>query len=195
MAAKRTKGLIPELPAILVAGRGQKAHEVLLREHLDSLLHGFFGGQRANQRCPPGIAVLVAAEDGGLVRLAVETGGVGAAVQRAHLLVLGVVVVAVGAARADEALDKLLAQVLIEVYTLAVEPVFTHFAADHPAVVVGPTADAVGPVVRLVVGALAGGAVLLRHPGLGRLSLLRRLLGGGNALLLSRDFAHLGVCW
>lgn len=96
-----------------------------------------------------------AAEDAPVPRvLGVEAGGAPAAGQGARPLVLGVVALPVGAVGADEALDEPLARLLVQVHALAVEPVLARVAADHPPVVVRPPADAVGPVVRLVVRAL-----------------------------------------
>ena len=89
------------------------------------------------------------AEDAGLGRV-VDAGRVGAAGERAHLLVAGPVAAAVGAVGADVLLHQVLARVLVHADALAVEPVLAPVASYHEPVVVGPAAEAVGAVVGLV---------------------------------------------
>lgn len=127
----------------------------------------------------------------------VEASGILAVGERACLPVLGVVSLAVGAIRADEALDELLAYLFVEVDAFAVEPVLTHIAAYHPSVIVWSTAEAVRTVVGLVVGAAAiTAAGFARHPvypvpRLGALCFLGRSFRRSCALLLGCR-PHLG---
>lgn len=51
----------------------------------------------------------------------------------------------------DELLNETLADILGNMHALSVKPVFTRLAANHPAVVVRSSTEAVGPVIRLVV--------------------------------------------
>lgn len=128
--------------------------------------------------------MLVGAEDAPVLQgLGVQAGGIPAAGQRAHLPVLGVVLPAIRAVGADEALDEAFADLLAEVDALAVEPVLADVAAYHPSVVVRSPAQ----TVRAVVGPVVGAATPLGIPrgldlGPGAFG-LPRLLRGRSALL------------
>ncbi len=134
---KRTEWLVAEFPAAYVDGGNEQADQVFLREDLEGGFGGGLGGQGGDLRRPPGVAVVVGAEDAPVLGgFGVEAGGVVAARQRTGLSVLGVVLLAIRAIRADEALDELLADLLAEVDAFAVEPVFAGVTAYHPSVVV-----------------------------------------------------------
>lgn len=161
-----TKRFIAELPRdVRAAGTSKQARELLLRKAVLVVPLAELG-QAGDLAVPPLVAVLARAKQavvvvvvaaaavaahGGVVEAAVDAGGLEAALEGARLLVARDVVLAVGAVGADVALDQVLADLLADLDALAVEPVLAPVARDHPAVVVWPTADTIGAVVRLLV--------------------------------------------
>jgi hypothetical protein len=172
-------------------------------------------GKGGQATLPPQLLVLVGAKVAALLfgLTVIETGWLLAPGQAAGLLEdRDDALVPVGAVRAHEALDEVLANVLVDADTLSVEPVFADVAAYHESVVVRSPADAIRAVVRLIafirvcsvaIG-LGLGAAINACVGRGRLlrdflgllgaasgasfAALRRLLdGGGLALFLARD--------
>ena len=115
-------------------------------------------GQRGDQLLPPGLAVLVRAEDAALGGVGgVDARGPVAAVERARLLVARhVAALGVGAVGADVFLHEILARVLVHADAVAVEPILAAVAGDHEAVVVGAAAETVATAVRVAAGPPVG---------------------------------------
>lgn len=60
---RRTEWLVAKFPAAFICCGDEQANQILLREDLKGRLRGGFRGQRGDHGGPPGIAVLVGAED------------------------------------------------------------------------------------------------------------------------------------
>ena len=151
-------------------------------------------GQGGDELLPPGVGVLVGAKDAGVLG-AVDAGRFLAASRGAGLLVAGYVGATVGAARADVALDEILAGVLVNADALSMEPFLAPVAADHEAMVVRAAADAVRAAVGLAGALFPGrgvvgprrGLFILAEPRLGDFI----LFGCGRTGLLSSAGARL----
>lgn len=145
-------------------------------------------GKGGQATLPPQLLVLVGAKVAALLfgLAVIETGWLLAPGQAAGLLEdRDDALVPVGAVRAHEALDEMLANVLVDADTLPVEPVFADVAAYHESVVVRSPADAIRAVVRLiafirvcsVAVAVGLGLAAAINAGVGRGRLLRDFLG------------------
>lgn len=163
-----TEWLPPYMPRLLTLHtlshrlHAQQSHKLLPRQALALSTSFLILRQRSHQRLPPVLSMPITAKD--TVTLLCSFRGfphtkvvvihprrLETPLETTRLLVPRHIDAAVAAQRTHVPHDERLANRLIDADALAVEPVLAHVAGDHPPVVVRAPAQAVRPVVRLVV--------------------------------------------